>query len=95
MEVPRVVDIMERDGRRDQSRKVHWVRSTQRLGGGEGVDEEGGTAVHAVAQAVQYLEPWRTFEVPARGRELPFSDPYVAVGLWAEENLVYALQVHV
>ena len=80
MDVPRVVDVMERDGRRDQSRKVHGVRSAQRLGSGEGIDEEGGTAVHGVAQAVQYLEPWRTFEVPvSAGEGLPFSDIYVAV----------------
>jgi hypothetical protein len=78
VEVPRVVDVLERDGRRDQSRKVHGVRSTQRLGSGEGVDEEGGTAVRVVAQAVQYLEPWRTFEVPVRREGLPFSDPYAA-----------------
>jgi hypothetical protein len=41
VEVTRVVDAMEHDGRRDQSRKVHGVRSAQRLGGSEGVNEEG------------------------------------------------------
>jgi hypothetical protein len=41
------------------------ARGAQRLGSSEGVDEEGSTAVHGVAQAVQYLEPWRTFDAPA------------------------------
>jgi hypothetical protein len=41
------------------------VCGTQRFGGCERVDEEGSAAVHAVAQAVQYLEAWRTFKVPA------------------------------
>ena len=52
MEVPRVVDVVEWDGRRGQTRKVFRVRGAQRFGGCEGVDEEGFAAVHAVTQAV-------------------------------------------
>ena len=64
VEVPRVVDILECDGHRSQEGKVRRVRGTQCLRSGEGVDEEGGAAVHAITQAVQYLEAWRAFEVP-------------------------------
>ena len=97
MEVTRVVDAMERDGRRDQSRKVHGVRSAQRLGGSEGVNEEGYIAVHGVAKAVQYLEPWRTFDVPASAEVLPFSDLYVAVRgtMGRKTEHMQALHVHV
>jgi len=64
VEVPRIVDILECDGHRSQEGKVRGVRGTQFLRSGEGVDEEGCAAVHAIAQAVQYLEAWRTSEVP-------------------------------
>ena len=69
VEVPRGVDVVERDGRRGQTRKVLRVAGAQRFGGREGVDEEGFAAVHAVAQAVQDLETWRAFEVPGSARE--------------------------
>lgn len=52
MEVPRVIDVVERDGRRGQTRKVLGVRGAQRFGGCEGVDEEGFAALDAVTQAV-------------------------------------------
>jgi hypothetical protein len=69
VEVPCVVDVVERDGRRDQTSKVLGVRGAQRFGGSEGVDEEGCAAVYAVAYAVEDLVAWWGLEVPAvRGR---------------------------
>jgi hypothetical protein len=62
--VPCVVDVLEQHRGRHETCEVHGVCSPQGRGCGEGVDEEQGATMHAVAWAVKNLEARRRVEVP-------------------------------
>jgi hypothetical protein len=59
MQMSCVIDVVERHRSRHETREVRGVCGTQGGGRSEGVDEEGGAAKHAVAQAVKDLETRR------------------------------------